>query len=189
MGSILSAVVSLFAFRFRSRASLEIELIAVRHQLAVLRRQRPDRPQLKRTRRRSIFLRPTRFKRNQNVALELISWRLFPAGRAVSKHKRNSTPLRRGFSFWVVREPAIYQHPVVAVRSPTLTTKSCGLPGDAGPATASPGSLGLLAQPAATNASVKKAASFAARMTPTTLVIPVLQCCVVIVPQLYQVRG
>src|SRR5262252_5271238 len=45
MGSILSAVVSLFAFRFRSRASLEIELIAVRHQLAVLRRQRPGRPQ------------------------------------------------------------------------------------------------------------------------------------------------
>ena len=32
--------------RFRSRASLEIELIAVRHQLAVLRRQRPGRPQL-----------------------------------------------------------------------------------------------------------------------------------------------
>jgi putative transposase len=46
MASILSAVVSLFAFRFRSRASLEIELIAVRHQLAVLRRQRPGRPQL-----------------------------------------------------------------------------------------------------------------------------------------------
>ena len=46
MGSILSAVVSLFAFRFRSRASLEIELIAVRHQLAVLRRQRPGRPRL-----------------------------------------------------------------------------------------------------------------------------------------------
>jgi transposase InsO family protein len=36
----------LFAFRFRSRASLEIELMAVRHQLAVLRRQRPGRPQL-----------------------------------------------------------------------------------------------------------------------------------------------
>src|SRR5215468_6384748 len=46
MGSILSAIVSLFAFRFRSRASLEVELIAVRHQLAVLRRQRPGRPQL-----------------------------------------------------------------------------------------------------------------------------------------------
>jgi len=37
MGSILSAVVSLFAFRFRSRASLEFELIALRHQLTVLR--------------------------------------------------------------------------------------------------------------------------------------------------------
>jgi hypothetical protein len=46
-----------------------------------------------------------------------------------------------------------------------------------------------LAQPAATSASAKKAASFAARMTPTTFVIPVLHCCVVIVPQLYQVRG
>src|SRR5262249_22302324 len=46
MGSILSAVVSLFAFRFRSRASLEIELIAVRHQLTVPRRQRPGRRQL-----------------------------------------------------------------------------------------------------------------------------------------------
>jgi putative transposase len=46
MGSILSAVVALFAFRFRSHASLEVELIAVRHQLAVLRRQRPGRPQL-----------------------------------------------------------------------------------------------------------------------------------------------
>jgi hypothetical protein len=30
MGSILSAVVLLFAFRFRSRASLEIELMADR---------------------------------------------------------------------------------------------------------------------------------------------------------------
>jgi transposase InsO family protein len=46
MVTILSAVVSIFAFRFRSRASLEIELMAVRHQLAVLRRQRPGRPQL-----------------------------------------------------------------------------------------------------------------------------------------------
>ena len=32
MVAILSAVVSIFAFRFRSRASLEFELIAVRHQ-------------------------------------------------------------------------------------------------------------------------------------------------------------
>src|SRR6478736_2142908 len=46
MLAILCAVVSIFAFRFRGGASLEIELIAVRHQLAVLRRQRPGRPQL-----------------------------------------------------------------------------------------------------------------------------------------------
>jgi hypothetical protein len=37
MVPILSAVVSLFAFRFRRRASLEFELIALRHQLTVLR--------------------------------------------------------------------------------------------------------------------------------------------------------
>jgi putative transposase len=46
MVSILFALISIFAFRFRSRASLEFELIAVRHQLTVLRRQRPGRPQL-----------------------------------------------------------------------------------------------------------------------------------------------
>ena len=46
MGTILSAIVSIFAFRFRSRASLELKLIALQHQLAVLRRQRPGRPQL-----------------------------------------------------------------------------------------------------------------------------------------------
>jgi hypothetical protein len=45
MVAILSAVVSIFAFRFRGRASLEIELIALRHQVTVLRRQRPGRPQ------------------------------------------------------------------------------------------------------------------------------------------------
>jgi transposase InsO family protein len=44
--TILSVVVSIFAFRFRSRASLELRLIALQHQLAVLRRQRPGRPQL-----------------------------------------------------------------------------------------------------------------------------------------------
>jgi hypothetical protein len=44
--AILSAVVSIFAFRFRSRASLELRLIALQHQLAVLRRQRPGRPKL-----------------------------------------------------------------------------------------------------------------------------------------------
>src|SRR5438067_12113401 len=46
MVAILSAVVSLFVFRFRSRAALELKLVAVQHQLAVLRRQRPGRPQL-----------------------------------------------------------------------------------------------------------------------------------------------
>jgi hypothetical protein len=44
MGTILSAIVSIFAFRFRSRASLELKLITLQHQLAVLRRQRPGRP-------------------------------------------------------------------------------------------------------------------------------------------------
>jgi hypothetical protein len=46
MVSILSAFVAIFAFRFRSRASLELRLIVLQHQLAVLRRQRPGRPQL-----------------------------------------------------------------------------------------------------------------------------------------------
>jgi hypothetical protein len=46
MVTILSAVVSIFVFRFRSRASLELKFIALQHQLAVLRRQRPGRPQL-----------------------------------------------------------------------------------------------------------------------------------------------
>ena len=42
--TILSALVSILAFRVRSRA--ELELIALRHQLTVLRRQRPSRLQL-----------------------------------------------------------------------------------------------------------------------------------------------
>jgi hypothetical protein len=46
MVAILSAVLSLFAFRFRSRAALELKLVALQHQLAVLRRQRRGRPQL-----------------------------------------------------------------------------------------------------------------------------------------------
>ena len=46
MLAILSAVVSIFEFRFRGRASLELELVALRHQVTVLRRQRPGRPQL-----------------------------------------------------------------------------------------------------------------------------------------------
>ena len=43
MITIVSALVSVLSFRFRSRASLELELVALRHQLAVLRRQRPGR--------------------------------------------------------------------------------------------------------------------------------------------------
>jgi hypothetical protein len=46
METILSAIVSIFEFGVRSRASLELELIALRHQVTVLRRQRPGRPQL-----------------------------------------------------------------------------------------------------------------------------------------------
>ena len=43
MITILSALVSVLSFRFRTRASLELELVALRHQLIVLRRQRPRR--------------------------------------------------------------------------------------------------------------------------------------------------
>jgi hypothetical protein len=46
MVTILCALVSIFEFRVRSRATLELELIALRHQVTVLRRQRPGRPQL-----------------------------------------------------------------------------------------------------------------------------------------------
>src|SRR5437773_1661781 len=46
MVAILIAVFSIFAFRFRSRAALELKPIALQHQLVVLRRQRPGRPQL-----------------------------------------------------------------------------------------------------------------------------------------------
>src|SRR3981081_2091225 len=46
MGTILFAVVSILVFRFRSRAALELKLVALQHQLTVLRRQRPGRPQL-----------------------------------------------------------------------------------------------------------------------------------------------
>ena len=46
MVTILCALVSILEFRVRSRASLELELIALRHQVTVLRRQRRGRPQL-----------------------------------------------------------------------------------------------------------------------------------------------
>src|SRR5665811_2617895 len=46
MVTILSALVSLLSFRVRSRASLELELVALRHQVTVLRRQRPGRARL-----------------------------------------------------------------------------------------------------------------------------------------------
>ena len=41
MITIISAFVSLLSLRVRSRASLELELVALRHQVIVLRRQRP----------------------------------------------------------------------------------------------------------------------------------------------------
>jgi hypothetical protein len=41
MITILSALASLLSFRVRSRASLELELVALRYQVTVLRRQRP----------------------------------------------------------------------------------------------------------------------------------------------------
>jgi putative transposase len=46
MTTIISAFISLLSFRFRSRAGLELELVALRHQVAVLRRQRKGRIQL-----------------------------------------------------------------------------------------------------------------------------------------------
>ena len=46
MITILSTVVSILGFRLRRRASLELELIALRHQVCVLRRQRPGRLRL-----------------------------------------------------------------------------------------------------------------------------------------------
>jgi hypothetical protein len=46
MLTLLSALGSLFSFRVRSRASLELELVALRHQVTVLRRQRHGQPRL-----------------------------------------------------------------------------------------------------------------------------------------------
>ena len=40
------SIVAAIARRFRSRAVLELENLALRHQLYVLRRQRPGRPRL-----------------------------------------------------------------------------------------------------------------------------------------------
>src|SRR5207344_2277148 len=44
--TMISGFISLLSFRFRSRAGLELELVALRHQVAVLRRQRKGRIQL-----------------------------------------------------------------------------------------------------------------------------------------------
>jgi hypothetical protein len=41
----LRSIVAVLARRFRSRAVLELENLALRHQLHVLHRQRPGRPQ------------------------------------------------------------------------------------------------------------------------------------------------
>src|SRR3984893_1390724 len=46
MVTILSTLVSLLAFRVRSRASLELELVALRHQVTVMWRQHPGRLRL-----------------------------------------------------------------------------------------------------------------------------------------------
>jgi transposase InsO family protein len=46
MITVLSALISLLSFRLGGRASLELEIVALRHQVAVLRRQRPGRPKL-----------------------------------------------------------------------------------------------------------------------------------------------
>jgi putative transposase len=43
MITIVSTVISILAFRLRRRASLELELIGLRHQVSVLRRQHPGR--------------------------------------------------------------------------------------------------------------------------------------------------
>jgi hypothetical protein len=46
MPKLMRSIVSVLARRFRSRAVLELENLALRHQLHVLRRQRPGRPRL-----------------------------------------------------------------------------------------------------------------------------------------------
>src|SRR5271155_6170019 len=44
MLKLVRSIVSVLSLRFRSRAVLELENLALRHQLHVLRRQRPGRP-------------------------------------------------------------------------------------------------------------------------------------------------
>ncbi|HEY2104525.1 MAG TPA: hypothetical protein VGH29_01990, partial [Candidatus Binataceae bacterium] len=44
MLTLVRAIFALLSCRLRSRAVLELELVALRHQLTVLRRQRPGRP-------------------------------------------------------------------------------------------------------------------------------------------------
>src|SRR5260370_21363696 len=46
MLTLVRSIVLVLACRFRSRAVLELEVLALRHQLHVLRRQRPGRPRL-----------------------------------------------------------------------------------------------------------------------------------------------
>jgi hypothetical protein len=46
MLTLITALSSLLVCRFRSRAALELEVVALRHQLAVLRRRQPGRPKL-----------------------------------------------------------------------------------------------------------------------------------------------
>jgi len=58
MITILSALVSLLSFRVRIRASLELELVALRHQVTVLRRQHPGQLRLPARRDRSVFEQP-----------------------------------------------------------------------------------------------------------------------------------
>ena len=46
MLALITTLSSLLVCRFRSRAALEVEVVALRHQLAVLRRQQPGHPRL-----------------------------------------------------------------------------------------------------------------------------------------------
>ena len=55
MITILCTVVSILGFRLRRRASLELELIALLHQVNVLRRERPGRLRLFSTDRRLLW--------------------------------------------------------------------------------------------------------------------------------------